>query len=80
MSTTCLDYELQVEKARETVKMLEEKLRNVRSQLDQKPEDAIFRRELKQLTLDMKITMNELEHAQGELHVCRTRINTLASA
>ncbi len=78
MSITCQDYELQVEKARETVKVLEEKLTNVRTQLDHKPEDAIFRRELKQLTLDMKITMNELEHAQGELQVCRTKTLTKA--
>lgn len=73
MSIPCQEYEYQIEKAQETVKILEERLRAVRTKLDQKPEDAIFKRELKQLTLDMKITMNELEHAQTELAICRTK-------
>lgn len=73
MSISCQEYELQIEKAQETVKILEERLVSVRSKLDKKPEDAVYRRELKQLNLDMKITMNELEHAQSKLENCLSK-------
>jgi len=71
MSMPCKEFESQIERAQEAVKTLQEKLNSVRQHLDTNPDDALNRRELKQLTLDMKITMNELEHAQSELESCR---------
>lgn len=73
MSTACQDFETQIKKVQETVTLLEERLKKVRLNLDKKPDDAIYRRELKQLNLDMKITMNELEHAQNGLECARTK-------
>jgi len=67
MNISCHHYEMQVERARETARILEEKLTNLRSKLDLNPEDATYRRELKQLDLDMKITMNEIEHAELQI-------------
>lgn len=76
MSIPCKEYESQIERAQEAVKILEERLYKVRYNLDKNPEDAVYRRELKQLSLDMKITMNELEHAQSELEICRSSKKT----
>ncbi|WP_191020555.1 hypothetical protein [Flavobacterium selenitireducens] len=73
---SCKEYELQIERAQDAVKTLEERLYKVRHNLDKNPEDAVYRRELKQLSLDMKITMNELEHAQSELELCRSSRKT----
>jgi hypothetical protein len=59
--------------------ILNERLRNLRTKLENSPEDATYRRELKQLNLDMKITMNELEHAQNSLQACRVKNTRLQS-
>lgn len=64
------EYEMQIKKAYETISLLEEKLNHVQLKLQKSPDDAIFRRELKQITLDMTITLNELEHAQSVLENC----------
>lgn len=64
MKVPCQEYELQIRKARETIMVLETKLIHVRQKLERDPEDALLARELKQITLDMTITVNELEHAQ----------------
>lgn len=58
---------MQIKKAHETIGLLEEKLNHIQLKLQDNPDDAVFRRELKQITLDMTITLNELEHAQSEL-------------
>ncbi|RZJ66155.1 MAG: hypothetical protein EOO50_10845 [Flavobacterium sp.] len=71
MKMPCQEYELQIRKARETIGLLEDKLQKVRQKLEKSPEDATFRRELKQITLDMTITMNELEHAKSEFENCK---------
>lgn len=73
MSTACQAYELQIENAQGALKTLENRIKEVKSKLDENPDDATYRREMKQLNLDMKITMNELEHAQNELEVCLSR-------
>lgn len=61
------EYEMQIKKAYETIGFLEDKLNKVKLKLEKNPEDATVKRELKQVTLDMTITLNELEHAQSEL-------------
>lgn len=70
---SCQEYELQIKKARETITLLEARLEKVRSKLERSPEDATFRRELKQVTLDMTITLNELEHAESEFEICKSK-------
>ena len=69
MNDSCQIYEQQVSKAKETVAILEDKLHEVRLKI-QKSNKAEYLQELRKITLDMTITLNELEHCQYNLEQC----------
>jgi len=71
MENSCDRYVLQVKKAKETVGVLENELHQIRLKLKTAPTSAEYLRELKRITLDMTITLNELEHSQGLLDDCK---------
>jgi len=73
MENSCDRYVLQVKKAKETVAILENELHQIRLKLKNNPMDANFLRELKRVTLDMTITLNELEHSQSMLDDCKVQ-------
>lgn len=61
------EYVMQSKIVKETVQILSVKIRNVKLQLEANPHDANLRRELRELTLDMTITLNELELTEKAL-------------
>lgn len=61
------EYDLQAKKARAAIVKIEEKINLVKNSLFLTPECPTLRRELRNLTLDMTITINELEHAESAL-------------
>ena len=69
MNDSCQIYEQQVNKAKETVAILEDKLHEIRLKI-QKKNRAEDLQELRKITLDMTITLNELEHCQYKLDQC----------
>jgi len=69
MNDSCQIYEQQVNKAKETVAILEDKLHEIRLKI-QKKNRAEDLQELRKITLDMTITLNELEHCQYNLEKC----------
>ena len=69
MNDSCKLYSDQVKKAKETVALLENQLHEIRLKI-QKDNKAEYYQELRQLTLDMTITLNELEHSQYNLDQC----------
>ena len=73
MELPCEKYQQQVKKAKETVGILENELHQIRLKLKNAPTDAAFLKELKRITLDMTITLNELEHSQNLLDECREK-------
>ena len=73
MENSCDRYVLQVKKAKETVGILEGELHQIRLKLKTAPTNADFLRELKRITLDMTITLNELEHSQSMLDDCKVQ-------
>jgi len=76
MENVCHKYVLQVIKAKETMGMLEEELHDIRLKLKTNPTHAGYLKELKKITLDMTITLNELEHCQYMLDECQMSLKT----
>lgn len=74
MENACHKYVLQVVKAKETLGILEGDLHNIRIKLKSNPTDAGHLKELKKITLDMTITLNELEHCQYMLDECQMNL------
>lgn len=70
MEEKCQKYKQQVTKAKETVGIIEEELYQIRLKLQKDPTNAVFLQQLKNTTLDMTITLNELEHCQNALEEC----------
>ena len=70
MEDICQKYKQQVNKAKETVGLIEGELHQIRLKLQKNPTNATYLQELKNTTLDMTITLNELEHSQNALEEC----------
>jgi len=70
MKNNCQQYKQEIEKAKETIGLLESELHEIRLKLKNSPNNAIFMQEMKRVTLDMTITLNELEHSQNSLDRC----------
>lgn len=70
MKESCNQYKQQVTKAKETVGILENELHEIRLKLQKSPMNATLLQELKKITLDMTITLNELEHSQSAFEQC----------
>ncbi len=70
MEDLCHKYKQQVSKAKETIGIIEEELYQIRLKLQKDPTNAAFLQKLKNTTLDMTITLNELEHCQHALEEC----------
>ncbi len=60
-------YFTALQKAQETVAILEAELNEIRYKLQQHPTHSGYLNELKKATLDMTITLNELEHCQSKI-------------
>lgn len=71
MENVCHKYVLQVVKAKEMLGTLEAELHDVRNRLKINPTHSGYLKELKKITLDMTITLNELEHCQYMLDECQ---------
>ena len=67
---SCKHYQQQINKAKETVEMLEKELELLNSKLEKDPVNSDFLRDLRKLNLDMTITLNELEHCEYILGRC----------
>lgn len=74
MENECYKYVLQVVKAKETLGVLESDLHDIRLKLKNNPTHAGHLKELKKITLDMTITLNELEHCQYMLDECQASL------
>ena len=72
MKPTREEYQQQIQIAKETVGKLEDDLHIVRNKLQKEPLNAEYLKHLKQITLDMTITLNELEHSQSFLSQSET--------
>lgn len=67
MVMSLAEYELQAKIVKETIKILESRIKNIHHQLEINPNDTMLKRDLRNLTMDMTITMNELEQTEKVL-------------
>jgi hypothetical protein len=73
MEDQCSKYKQKVSKVKETVAMLEEELYQIRLKLQKDPNNAAYLQKLKNTTLDMTITLNELEDCQNAFEECQSK-------
>lgn len=67
MVMSLAEYEMQAKIVKETIIILESKMNKVRSHLRLNADCTMLKRELRELTLDMTITINELEQTENAL-------------
>ena len=60
-------YEIQLSRAKDALELLECKMHEVRLFLKDNPDDAMQLKKMRELTLDMTITLNEIEGVQEYL-------------
>ena len=76
MEDPCIRYKSQFEKAKETLDILEKQRAKIDLSLLSNPICAVLHKELRTVNLDIKITVNELEHAELDLQKCKTKYST----
>lgn len=76
MNDPCTLYKLQYNKAKETLDTLEQEKALIDLNLEANPICSESHKELRRLNLDIKITMNELEHAKSDIHKCKLKFDS----
>lgn len=76
MNDPCKLYKLQYNKAKETLDTLEQEKALIDLNLKANPICSDSHKELRRLNLDIKITMNELEHAKADIHKCKLKFDS----
>jgi len=77
MDDPCSLYKSQYKKAKETLEILEKQKAQINLNLEPNPISSSLHKELRMINLDIKITMNELEHAESNIHECELKYNSL---
>lgn len=75
MEDPCILYKSQFKKAKETLDILERQRAKIDLSLLSNPICSVLHKELRTLNLDIKITENELEHAEGHIKNCMMKYN-----
>jgi hypothetical protein len=75
MNDPCALYKSQYKKAKETLDLLLLQKRQIDSSLESNPICSNLHKELRKVNLDIKITMNELEHAESDISKCELNLD-----
>ncbi|MFV7235675.1 hypothetical protein [Flavobacterium sp. ZB4R12] len=70
MTDLCILYKSQYNKAKETLDILEQEKSQIDSNLKSDPICSNLHKELRRINLDIKITINEIEHAESDILKC----------
>ena len=73
MNDPCKLYKSQYKKAKETLAILEIQKTQINLNLEPNPISASLNKELRMVNLDIKITLNEIEHAEYSIHQCEMK-------
>jgi hypothetical protein len=77
MTDPCVLYKSQYSKAKETLDILEQQKSKIDNNLKYDPICSNLHKELRRINLDIKITTNELEHAESDIVKCELKYNPL---
>ncbi len=67
-------YKSQYKKAKETLAILEIQKTKINLDLELNPISASLNKDLRMINLDIKITLNEMEHAEFRLQECEMNL------
>ena len=73
MTDPCILFRSQYKKAKETLDFLEKQKYKIELDLESNPISADLNKKLREINLDIKITSNELEHANYSIDKCETK-------
>lgn len=76
MNDPCNLFKSQYKKAKETLVILEEQKAEINFKLESNPSSATLHKELRTVNMDIKITLNELEHAESCIQECELKYNS----
>lgn len=75
MEDPCIRYKSQFKKAKETLEILQRQRAKIDLSLLSNPICSVLHKELRTVNLDIKITVNELEHAEADIEKCILKYN-----
>jgi hypothetical protein len=75
MDDPCSLYKSQYRIAKKTLDGLHKDLEELNLKLESSPINAGLHKELRTMNMDIKITMNEIEHAEFSLKKCELKYN-----
>lgn len=76
MKDPCNLYKSQYSKAKETLDILQQQKYQIDNNLKSDPISSDLHQELRRINLDIKITINELEHAENDIVKCELKYNS----
>ena len=79
MEDPCILYKSQYKKAKETLDILEKEKEIINLTLESNPSSASWNKKLRDINMDIKITMNEIEHSDFNLQNCEIKYNSTPS-
>lgn len=77
MSDPCKLFKSQYKKAKETLDLLLIQKGEINFKLESDYSNAHLHKELRTVNMDIRITENEMEHAQYRIHECEMKQKTL---
>ncbi|QBN17476.1 hypothetical protein [Flavobacterium nackdongense] len=77
MEDPCTLYKSQCEKAKEVLELLEKHREEIYQKLKFDESNAVLHKELRTVNLDIKITLNEIEHAEFRIQECESDNNSI---
>ena len=78
MTDPCILYKSQYKKAKETLDILHMQKNQIELDLESNPISSDLNKKLREVNLDIKITVNELEHANYSIEKCEINHSTLS--
>lgn len=79
MKDPCNLFKSQYKKAKETLVILEEQKAEINLKLESNASSATLHKELRTVNMDIRITLNEMEHAESCIAKCELKYNSTLS-
>jgi len=76
MTDPCSLYKSQYKKAKETLEILEKQKAEINFKLESDSSSATLHKDLRDINMDIRITVNEMEHAESNSKDCELKYNS----
>jgi hypothetical protein len=75
MKDPCILFKSQYKKAKDVLDILEKQKAEINLKIESNPSSATLHKELRTINMDIKITVNEIEHAESCILECESKYN-----